>query len=611
MFLRPNRSISLAVLIGLTLAALAQVPASADVAPGTPVTPVTPVPPTVSATLEGLPAAFSAASVAADASSPGTVVSAPAEAPIPFAMVGLELPASGSARLRTSADGVTWGPWQATEQLVSADDGPDLGTAEAARSVDVGRHTEAMWVGESRWLQVELRGADPGEVDATFIDTIGLSGEGAGSGRAAEVDGGPPLEEREAAEVVVTPAPDPTTYASASADATPMPGVISRAGWGANESIRRGSPSYAPSLRYSVVHHTAGSNTYTAAEAPAVVRGIYSYHVNTLGWSDIAYNVLVDRFGKVYEGRSGGLSRAVVGAHAKGFNTGSFGIAVMGEFTAVAPPQVALDAVADAIAWKFRVHDVDPLGSVTITSGGSNKFAAGQSISISTIFGHRDVGLTVCPGSSFYSRLPTLRSMVATRVAALPPIGHSPGSPPAPTTTVPPTLSFSDTARSVHAASIEVLVKAGVTKGCGGGRFCPDAELTRGQAVSLLVRASGRALPPPSRRFSDVGVDHIHASAISAAVDAGFITGFADGTFRPEALVTREQLATILARAKGLERRAGRYFSDVPWTSPHLAYINAIGEAHLSEGCGGGHFCPTRSTTRGQMATFVAEAFGA
>ena len=84
------------------------------------------------------------------------------------------------------------------------------------------------------------------------------------------------------------------------------PAIIPRSGWNADEKIRRATPSFAPVLRLALVHHTAGANGYTAAQSPAIVRAIELYHVKGNGWNDIGYNFLVDRFGKVFEGRYGG-----------------------------------------------------------------------------------------------------------------------------------------------------------------------------------------------------------------------------------------------------------------------------------------------------------------
>src|SRR6185369_8022061 len=111
------------------------------------------------------------------------------------------------------------------------------------------------------------------------------------------------------------------------------PKIISRAGWRANDEILRGKPRYAGRVYFAVVHHTAGSNSYSAAQSPAIVRAIELYHVKANGWNDIGYNFLVDKYGQVFEGRYGGMERAVIGAHAEGFNTGSVGVAVIGNYS--------------------------------------------------------------------------------------------------------------------------------------------------------------------------------------------------------------------------------------------------------------------------------------
>src|SRR5258705_92285 len=116
------------------------------------------------------------------------------------------------------------------------------------------------------------------------------------------------------------------------------PPLIGREAWGANEAIRRAPPSYAPSVQFGLVHHTAGSNSYTASQSAAIVRGIEVYHVKGNGWNDIGYNFLVDKYGQVFEGRYGGVDKNVIGAHAEGFNTGSAGVAVLGTYGSAAPP---------------------------------------------------------------------------------------------------------------------------------------------------------------------------------------------------------------------------------------------------------------------------------
>jgi hypothetical protein len=506
-------------------------------------------------------------------SNPGATVSAPVAAPIPFAMVGLELPAGAAVELRTSNDGTAWGAWTPAPQMED-DDGPDLATPEGA--AEVTRFTEPIWVGEARYLQVSLDGATPAEVDATFIDTVGLATD-------ARRPAGAP--------VAAAATSDGSTVQAA---AVGRPAIVTRAQWGANEGLAKPTSS-AASLTYAVIHHTAGSNAYSAAEAPAVVRGIYTYHTVGLGWSDVGYNILVDRYGRVYEGRRGSIDRAVVGAHAQGFNTGSLGVSVMGDFSTTAIPQAALDAVADVVAWKFGAHGIDPTGGVMLTSGGSNKYPAGTRIPMSTIVGHGDVGLTACPGAQYHKRLPELRQMVKNRLAGGGGGGGGGGG------------AFADVGGSVHAASISKLAQLGVTQGCAPGLFCPNGVVTRAQAVAMLVRATqvtGSGTP-----FPDVPANHPHAASIAAGVRAGYISGFADGTFRPELPVKRDQLASILAKARGLARVPGQAFNDVPWPNVHLANVNALAKAGITTGCGGGAYCPDRTASRAELATLIVRAF--
>ena len=135
-------------------------------------------------------------------------------------------------------------------------------------------------------------------------------------------------------------------------------------------------------VRLAVVHHTAGTNSYTRAQAAAIVRGIEVYHVQGNGWNDIGYNFLVDRFGTVYEGRGGGVDRNVIGAHAEGFNTGTAGIALLGNYTSAVPPLAQQNALATLLAWRLDVAHVDPRSTVVYTSGGNAKFRAGQVVTL-------------------------------------------------------------------------------------------------------------------------------------------------------------------------------------------------------------------------------------
>jgi hypothetical protein len=191
------------------------------------------------------------------------------------------------------------------------------------------------------------------------------------------------------------------------------PTIISRAGWQADESIRRVAPKYAPSLQFALVHHTATTNAYSCAQSASIVRGIEVYHVKGNGWNDIGYNFLVDACGQIFEGRYGGIERNVVGAHSQGFNTGSVGAALIGNFQSAAPSQAQQDALVKLLAWRLDVGHVDPLSLVTYSSGGNSKFAAGRPVNLRAVSAHRDTYLTDCPGNGAYRLLPTIANRVA------------------------------------------------------------------------------------------------------------------------------------------------------------------------------------------------------
>ena len=191
------------------------------------------------------------------------------------------------------------------------------------------------------------------------------------------------------------------------------PAIVTRAQWGADERIVRRKPLVAPAIRLAVVHHTAGTNSYTPAQAAAIVRGIETYHVKGNGWNDIGYNFLVDRFGNVYEGRGGGVERNVIGAHAEGFNTGTVGVALIGNYQAATPPATQQTALVALLAWRLDVAHVDPLSTVVYTSGGNAKFRSGKQVTLRAISGHRDTGPSECPGNGAYALL----SAIAKRVS--------------------------------------------------------------------------------------------------------------------------------------------------------------------------------------------------
>jgi hypothetical protein len=294
-------------------------------------------------------------------------------------------------QLRVKDLGGAWGEWT----TLQADDVEQTVTAKT-EDHEVRGGTAPYWTGEARGYEVIVQGSGgeaPRDVEVALIDP----GTSDADAMPATTDG---MEKANAA--------------------TGMPPIVTRSSWGADESIRGWDPEYAPTLKATTLHHTADRNTYTAAEVPGMMRSIYAFHTLTRGWGDIGYNVIVDKFGRIFEGRYGGLTSTVVGAHAGGFNTGTFGVSMLGNYDQVDTPAVMIDAVASIMAWKLGIYGVDPNGYTQLTSGGggTSRYAAGQVATVPTIFAHRDVGSTACPGQYAYNRMGQLRSAVSARYVA-------------------------------------------------------------------------------------------------------------------------------------------------------------------------------------------------
>jgi hypothetical protein len=298
---------------------------------------------------------------------------ADARPPIRFNLVAVHWRGPGTVLLRTRAEGGAWSRWRAAAP--EADDGPDLGSAEwkQARGWRIGN---PYWTGSSDRIQYRLRG-DVRRLRAYFVWS------------------------------------PPVAIPLRGISVANSPRILSRAAWQANEQIKRASPSYAKAVRLAIVHHTAGSNNYSRAESAAIVRGIELYHVQGNGWNDIAYNFLVDKYGQIFEGRYGGISRNVIGAHAQGFNTGSVGVSLLGTYSQAAPPAAAMTALARLLAWRLDVAHLNPLSTLTFVSGGNPRFPAGAPVFMRAISGHRDVSFTDCPGNALYRRLASIARSVS------------------------------------------------------------------------------------------------------------------------------------------------------------------------------------------------------
>ena len=205
----------------------------------------------------------------------------------------------------------------------------------------------------------------------------------------------------------------------------PAPPIVTRAQWGADESLRGRRPGFSAVSRL-VVHHTAQPGNGVADPA-AALRGVYRYHVRNQGWSDIGYNFVIDEAGRTYEGRwaqaygpgevhDGEDARGlgVIGAHTASYNTGAMGVALLGNFQYGAEPTpAALSALVELLAWKASNHGIDPTATVRAT-----RFGGSETRTVGAISGHRDYGTTSCPGQNLYELLPAVRERVRRRLLA-------------------------------------------------------------------------------------------------------------------------------------------------------------------------------------------------
>ena len=349
-------------------------------------------------------------------------LAASAATPRSFDLVGLHWQGPGTVLFSTRSASGRWSAWR--EAMPEALDLPDADTEEAAsaRTWNLGN---PYWVGRATAIRYRVHGHVQ-RLRAHFV--------------------------RSPARAI----PSRTTSVAGS------PALTLRTAWGANERIRRAGPSYTDNLRFSVVHHTAGSNTYTRAQSAAIVRAIQLYHVRGNGWNDIGYNFLVDKYGQVFEGRYGGVERNVVGAHAEGFNTGSVGVALLGTYASARPSAQALTAIANLLAWRLDVAHVDPLSRLSWISGGNARFPSGTPVPLAAVAGHRDTGPTSCPGTALYRQLPT----IARRVAEIglpklydPIVTGRPGEP----------VRFSARLSTLRAWSVTVTDETGTTVASGRG----------------------------------------------------------------------------------------------------------------------------------------------
>ncbi|HET9381280.1 MAG TPA: peptidoglycan recognition protein [Streptomyces sp.] len=195
----------------------------------------------------------------------------------------------------------------------------------------------------------------------------------------------------------------------------PRPHIVPRSAWLGTAARPQPPPRYDDRVVAVFVHHTDTPNDYDCADTPRILRDLYTGQTGARDWDDIGYNFVVDRCGTVYEGRAGGVTRAVTGAHTQGFNHRSTGIAALGTFTEGVPvPQETVDAIAAVAAWKLGPARIDPRAMVDlVSSNGHSRYAAGTTVSLPAVSGHNDGYMTSCPGAELSARLPAVRGLAA------------------------------------------------------------------------------------------------------------------------------------------------------------------------------------------------------
>lgn len=291
----------------------------------------------------------------------------------PFGLIGASWSGGGEAQMRTHG-AAGWSPWAAL--TVEDDDVPDVNSPEGQRST---KTTKPMWVDQADGYEVVF----PPSASQGSIILV-----------------------RDSGEQLIVAAASPN-----------QPGIRPRADWGARDP--KVPTTFAPKVQMGFIHHTVNSNDYAPADVPAMLRSIQAYHMDSNGWDDIGYNFLVDRFGTAWEGRAGSLGGPAVGAHVGGFNTGSVGVAILGDFRTVGPSRESVATVSRVLGWKLGSSGVDPAGTATMTSSGNDKFAAEEVVVFPAVSGHRDGKSTTCPGDLLYNHLPGIRNAAVLTAAAL------------------------------------------------------------------------------------------------------------------------------------------------------------------------------------------------
>ncbi|WP_432357088.1 S-layer homology domain-containing protein [Sporosarcina sp. UB5] len=182
----------------------------------------------------------------------------------------------------------------------------------------------------------------------------------------------------------------------------------------------------------------------------------------------------------------------------------------------------------------------------------------------------------------------------------------------APTSAHAAVTSFKDVPKSSdHYDAIINLAERGVIQGYEDGTFRPDATLTRAHAAKILalsLKLNTTNVKDPG--FKDVNNSQWYYGYVAALANAGYISGFEDDTFRPNAPMTRAQTAKIidLSYQLPLEAKTANPFTDVSNSAWYASHIRTLVENNVTKGKTATTFEPNANVTRAQMASFVVRS---
>ena len=231
--------------------------------------------------------------------------------------------------------------------------------------------------------------------------------------------------------------------------------------------------------------------------------------------------------------------------------------------------------------------------------------AAGEGTLTVTDANGKTVALTDLGSGKYTFKMPSAKVSVGFKTTADQPCDGGRDCPSAPFTDV-------DTAKWYH-LSVDYVLTHKMMNGVSSRAFAPNANLTRGMLVQILYNLEGKT-KGTAANFSDVQADAWYAEAVGWAASNKVVTGYADGTFRPNAAVTREQAAAILyryAQSKGIDVSVGENTNILSYVDVQQASEYAIPALQWAVGAGvlngknGGRLAPTGTATRAEIAAIM------